>query len=102
MTEQARPVARNKKRRAVFFDEFSKVAVLVTFVYGIGNGIMYWVSLNNGFKPSDSVMHDSVQLILAPLLGYFMRTVFLKSSLNRHGLTLNEDGEPKKIDGAAG
>lgn len=90
------------KKRVAFFDEFSKVAVIITFLYGVGNGIMYWVSLANGLKPSDAVMHDSVQLILVPLLGYIMRTVFLKHSLNRYGLTLTEDGKTEKVEGAAG
>lgn len=85
------------KKRVVFFDEFSKVAIIATFAYALFNGVMYWIAVMAGKSPADTVVHDSMEMVLVPLLGYFTRTVFLKHSLNKYGLTLEDSGKTTKI-----
>lgn len=79
-------------------NEFSKLIVLVGVVVGVGNIVMYWISIMNGFYPDVSTVHDSLALIIAPFVTYATMQTKRAQSLNQNRLTIDDKGTVTKID----
>lgn len=94
---------KNKKKKK---REWSKIVTGLTMlsfgVYGIWCGIEYYrlskLAIENNATPPDAVLAVTcVTTVLASLLSYCLYNGILKNSLNKNGLTIDEDGIVKPL-----
>lgn len=95
-------MAKQKKKKV----EWSKLitgSVIVSFgVYGIWCGFEYYrlskLAIECNATPPDAVLAVTcVTTVLASLLSYCLYNGILKNSLNKNGLTIDEDGVVKPL-----
>lgn len=94
---------KNKKKKKREWSKIVTGSVIVSFgLYGIWCGFEYYrlskLAIENNATPPDAVLAVTcVTTVLASLLSYCLYNGILKNSLNKNGLTIDEDGIVKPL-----
>ena len=92
-----------KQHKKVECSKLLSGLVIVTFgLYGVWCGIKYYSLAklaieNNTVMPDPILAVTCVTTVIAALLSYCLYNVILKNSLNKNGLTIDEDGIVKPL-----
>ncbi len=89
---------RRKKRKPKFFDEFSKIALIVILVSALGCIVTYAVACFLYVDMSVSYATTAMTAIVGVYAAYCLKSYGQKASLNRNHLTVSDDGEVSDID----
>ena len=91
------------KKKKIETSKLMAGVVIVSFgIYGIWCGIEYYILTklaieNNTEMPDPTLAVTCVTTVLAALLSYCLYNGILKNSLNKNGLTIDEDGIVKPL-----
>ena len=93
---------KNKKKKIETSKLMAGVVIVSFGVYGIWCGIEYYILTklaieNNTEMPDPTLAVTCVTTVLAALLSYCLYNGILKNSLNKNGLTIDEDGIVKPL-----
>ena len=94
---------KNKKKHKIECSKLLSGLVIVTFgLYGVWCGIKYYSLAklaieNNTVMPDPILAVTCVTTVIAALLSYCLYNGILKNSLNKNGLTIDEDGIVKPL-----
>lgn len=94
---------KNKKKHKIECSKLLSGIVIVTFgLYGVWCGIKYYSLAklaieNNTVMPDPILAVTCVTTVIAALLSYCLYNGILKNSLNKNGLTIDEDGIVKPL-----
>ena len=92
-----------KDKKKIETSKLMSGIVIVSFgLYGIWCGIEYYILTklaieNNTEMPDPTLAVTCVTTVLAALLSYCLYNGILKNSLNKNGLTIDEDGIVKPL-----
>ena len=93
---------KNKKKKIETSKLMAGVVIVSFGIYGIWCGIEYYILTklaieNNTEMPDPTLAVTCVTTVLAALLSYCLYNGILKNSLNKNGLTIDEDGIVKPL-----
>ena len=94
---------KTKKKHKIECSKLLSGLVIVTFgLYGVWCGIKYYSLAklaieNNTVMPDPILAVTCVTTVIAALLSYCLYNGILKNSLNKNGLTIDEDGIVKPL-----
>ena len=93
---------KNKKKKIETSKLMAGVVIVSFGIYGIWCGIEYYILAklaieNNTEMPDPTLAVTCVTTVLAALLSYCLYNGILKNSLNKNGLTIDEDGIVKPL-----
>jgi len=92
---------RRKKRKLKFFDEFSKIALVVILVFALGCIVAYAVACFLYVDMSASYATTAMTSIAGVYAAYCLKSYGQKASLNKNHLTVDDEGTVSEIDSEA-